>query len=794
MSYFVNGQCFLDGLTITSQAQVDNFATDYPDCTWIQGGLQIDSANSLKGLNQLVSIGNISINGNSGLKNLDGLENITHLDYLDISESDLESTKGLTNLQYIDDIHIFGNDNLKEVVGFDNLYNCVSIYIESNPILEIISSFSKLDTIYEFSIKDNLELKSFSFDGRAFMISTLDFWGNPKLETIQMNRVNRVEFLTVVESSSLNILEMKGLQTAEYIELFLLDELTNLDGFSNLKNVNSLSFNRIKGLNNLQGLENILNVFSLEISGNPNLTSLDGLNKYLKVSDHVGIYDNVKLIECEILCFLATSSINIFDTWGNGANCNDIIPGNCRNVLKGRIFYDENRNGIFDDSELPMENFAVKIQIDNEYVLSNEVGNYFIQFYESVGKYSFGLDNYSTFELTTENDSYTVTYDELKDSLDYDFGLIHDGNYHDITSNISSYAPRCFEEVEFKLKLTNLGSYVENGEVIIRYDAYNTFTGKANPTPTRIDTSKHLLYYDYQDFKPFEIKEFKYTLKMPGVEAIDQYISNSGVIYNYVDGDTSLISHCNLREVIQCSFDPNDKTAYPPGVQEENYTLKGDTLRYRIRFQNTGNAEAYDITVRDTLSEHFDMSTFKVLASSHPVQTSISRSTTREIAFVFEDIHLPDSTSNPEGSQGYVMYEIVPKKGLPENTLIENTAFIYFDYNPAIVTNTAFNTMVTTIPVDEDPEDEDPEIEEPIAEKTIITPNPTNTLFKLSLESDLNLEVVLTDITGKIAKKMKYEKDKSYSITEILAGLYFVNVVNLDSDEVIFMEKLVILK
>ena len=592
-------------------------------------------------------------------------------------------------------------------------------------------------------------------------------------------------------------MDIRSLRSVGILEISSIAGLKTLESYSNLTTITEwIHILGMKDLANLKGLEGISKARALVLSNNPSLISLEGLNKNLKLDVGLDVSGNPKLVDCEQLCFL---SVDVEDVTvaNNGKGCSEIDVTNCSNVVSGRVFYDENQNGVFDDSELAMENFDINVTHFNTSFLTNELGQYFFPFYKSDGEYTITLNDYSTFELTTGNESYTVTAENFVGETNFDFGLIHDGNYHDIISNISSFAPRCNEAVEFKLKLTNLGSYIENGEVIIRYDGYNTFTGKANPTPTKIDTSKHLLYYDFQDFKPFEIKEYNFTLQMPGVEAIDKYISNSGIIYNYVDGDTSLISHCNLREQIQCSFDPNDKTAYPQGVQDENYTLKGDTLRYRIRFQNTGNAEAYDITVRDTLSEYLDLSTFKVLASSHPVQTSISRSTTREIAFVFEDIHLPDSTSNPEGSQGYVMYEILPKKNLPENTVIENTAFIYFDYNPAIVTNTAFNTMVTTIPAEENPDDGNPDDgnpSNPVVQKVTISPNPTDSYFKLSLDSEASLQIVLTDITGKIVKKMKYQKDKSYSVAEVLSGLYFVNVVDLSSDTVISISKLVILK
>jgi len=56
------------------------------------------------------------------------------------------------------------------------------------------------------------------------------------------------------------------------------------------------------------------------------------------------------------------------------------------------------------------------------------------------------------------------------------------------------------------------------------------------------------------------------------------------------------------------------------------------------------------------------------------------------LTFEFRGIFLPDSTSNFEGSQGYISYLIRTVDGLPENTPVTNSAGIYFDLNPPVIT------------------------------------------------------------------------------------------------------------
>ena len=49
--------------------------------------------------------------------------------------------------------------------------------------------------------------------------------------------------------------------------------------------------------------------------------------------------------------------------------------------------------------------------------------------------------------------------------------------------------------------------------------------------------------------------------------------------------------------------------------------------------------------------------------------------------------------SDEPGSHGYVEYKIVPNGSTPRGTLIPNTAYIYFDFHPPVVTNTVTNQI-----------------------------------------------------------------------------------------------------
>ena len=114
-------------------------------------------------------------------------------------------------------------------------------------------------------------------------------------------------------------------------------------------------------------------------------------------------------------------------------------------------------------------------------------------------------------------------------------------------------------------------------------------------------------------------------------------------------------------------------------------------INYRIRFQNTGTDTAFTVVVRDTLDAWLDLTTFRRGVSSHPYTLDVAGQ--RTLTFTFENILLPDSTTNLEGSQGFLDFSLRPRQDIPLGTVVENSAAIYFDFNEPVITNTWFHTV-----------------------------------------------------------------------------------------------------
>jgi uncharacterized repeat protein (TIGR01451 family) len=139
------------------------------------------------------------------------------------------------------------------------------------------------------------------------------------------------------------------------------------------------------------------------------------------------------------------------------------------------------------------------------------------------------------------------------------------------------------------------------------------------------------------------------------------------------------------------AYDPNDKQGYPEGYGTAHYVRPGTEIEYLIRFQNTGTDTAFTVRIADTLSSWLDPATIRLGAVSHPGRFDLHGSGILEI--LFENILLPDSNTNEPASHGFAKFSIRPRSDAPLETLIENTAAIYFDFNEPIITNTTYHRL-----------------------------------------------------------------------------------------------------
>ena len=223
-----------------------------------------------------------------------------------------------------------------------------------------------------------------------------------------------------------------------------------------------------------------------------------------------------------------------------------------------------------------------------------------------------------------------------------------------------------------------------------------------------------------------------------------------------------------LFNTVTGSFDPNIVLAFPArnGNPRDGGSILWNidhTLTYQIFFQNTGNAPADFVMVRDTLDTALNVSTIRNMSTSHDVDISLEDDN-KVLVFKFPNIGLPDSTSDFAGSIGSIQFDIDLHPGLPPGTEISKQAAIYFDFNSPVITNNNVLKIVSNTGTSA------------VAKNALILfPNPAVQYFGFFTDTAAGMRIFNT--MGELISVQQLEPGIQQVSTEALPdGVYFVQV------------------
>jgi hypothetical protein len=217
--------CLPEGITFTTQAQIDNFQVNYPGCTEIEGNVTIDgwtgsNITNLSGLSVLVSIsGNLSILYIESMTNLAGLDNLAYIGGgLSISDNnDLTSLTGLDNLTSIGGgLTLSYNGSLTSLTGLESLTSLTgTLSVISNCTLTSLSGLEALTSIGgSLSISNNIALANLagldnltSIDGGLWIELNGSLASLTGLDNIDAGSIND---LTITYNDSLSTCEVRS--------------------------------------------------------------------------------------------------------------------------------------------------------------------------------------------------------------------------------------------------------------------------------------------------------------------------------------------------------------------------------------------------------------------------------------------------------------------------------------------------------------------------------------------------------------------------------------------------------
>ncbi len=364
--------------------------------------------------------------------------------------------------------------------------------------------------------------------------------------------------------------------------------------------------------------------------------------------------------------------------------------GGWAGTIEGDLFFDTNQNGIWDGGEPPLTNHRVQTSPGNIYSYSDLTGHYKI--YLDTGTYSVSYVPLPSFTQTSAPLTYSASIPPSYTG--YDFGAYSAQALYPQYFYVWHHPMRCQPSLGYTyIDVKNNGIIPVKGSITMVHSS-NMSLSTAVPAPDVI--SGDTLTWYYTSLLPGQSLHIGGANGMNWIafndppagqtiwySTIDSVFDMSGnVLTQYADSFSFLVT---------CSCDPNDKEVYPFGSTPQNYTLPNTDLNYTINFQNTGNDTAFTVIIKDTLDSNLDWNTFELLSSTHPVFAQMDANGI--LTFTFQDIMLADSNVNEPGSHGAVAYRIKTDSLLPDPTVISNTAYIYFDWNPPVITNTIINTI-----------------------------------------------------------------------------------------------------
>jgi hypothetical protein len=292
--------CLPEGITFTTQNQIDSFQVNYPGCAEIEGDVNIElkDLTNLIGLQILTSIGgNLNISGDysGGLDILSGLDSLASIGGdLSITGTRLINMSGLDHVTYIGgNILIHGNNHLISLWGLNGL-----------------TSITGSITLYGWNVNGNLEGNSLvSLSGLNNLSSIggdLNITKNNSLNTLNglgnLQSVNSLR-LGYWDQSGGNIFlaSLEGLESLSEItgELFIMNNsnLSSLSGLASLSNISgNLSISNNQELFDLSGLESLVAVGGDLHLSSWTLASLEGLESLVSVGGTVSISNTQSLI------------------------------------------------------------------------------------------------------------------------------------------------------------------------------------------------------------------------------------------------------------------------------------------------------------------------------------------------------------------------------------------------------------------------------------------------------------------------------------------------------------------
>ncbi len=556
-------------------------------------------------------------------------------------------------------------------------------------------------------------------NGSIVLTNTNPNTGQPSQEPIT-NLANLSQIIFIEGNIELNGLmqleDFSGLDNLQKISNSLrinntaivnLDKLSNLDTLGGLvidNNPNILSISGLNQINFIYGSHRIIN--------NPNLEDLYVLKQGVRLLalDTLEIANNQTLTRCNTVSIcteLTAIPISefkvefIFDNNGPGCTSNEDIENRCGAVfpIDFEIYLDNNENGIRDINEISYaDGFIEVLETGEKFIMGNSIGTRKIGLPRGEFTLFFDESRFPEWQVTTVQTEFnrTVTGNTSPPSISIGLSL-KNPNIPETSNDVFTYieSPQTItdEVVQLQVHAKNLGATPSSGKVVLKID-------DRVPISVFVDTQDASLgdntfEYNYTNLQPGKVFTRRIKVKLPNETIVDRNSLLEFTAQAVSDTGVEQLPFA-YRTPVKSSFDAIEKTLTPSN--EGDINLIDENLTYTIRFQNVGMDTAFNVIVTDTLDANLDYETRFVPLFTNPECEPDININGRVISYVFSGIDMPGSQVNFTESQGTISFKIKAKPGIEDNTRIKNTAYVTFNRDEPIATNTVISNMFDELP------------------------------------------------------------------------------------------------
>ena len=358
-----------------------------------------------------------------------------------------------------------------------------------------------------------------------------------------------------------------------------------------------------------------------------------------------------------------------------------------RFYIQGLCFTDANFNSIYDpNQDYSLHNVAIEILNNNSIYFSNNDGYFNMEVDSGMNQIDFVIH----------------FGDWLNDTISRNVNVINPQNYLFIgfkpevnntkscITALTTTIQQCNLFSELNPQVFNTASTPLNGYMKVYYDP-QTYFSEMTPLPS--GGQDNYFIWAFNDLKPSQTFAPKIKYWVPDTSVPDDSLHFTVQILDNITNDT--LSSFSISEKINCNTttDLNSNHSWPDREGEDNPTLRGEAITYKVNFTNDAELRSSKLEIINSIDNNLELSSLKIQKSSHPFDVLYQD---RNLVFYADSLSLGNKLE-PESNAGFITFTLEQKPDLPDGTVIYHNAFIDFKNSFSYNTPDIKNTIVSEI-------------------------------------------------------------------------------------------------